>query len=471
MKKYIVHLILVMFVLVFNSSSWADTFVQGSVSGTWAPSGNPYYIIDDCTVSSGQLLTILPGVIVNIGQDLQIVVQGRIEAVGTFDQRIVFKAPNDSIYWKYILVDAGPSQGVSRFEYCDITNAETGIYLKICCKRQGNMTANIKNCRFANCIEQGIYGESLALSDWNASHHTYLNPTIEGCIFDNTVRGIIIKADGYSASYQATSKAHAAPVVKNCVFQNLTGEAFGFSIVDNVNYSSPVFNNNTVLNCGAGVSILDPFDADIKNNIFYGNTVAVTRTGSQSSDVQFNDFYGNGTNFNGYPSSYGSIVMTNRNGDPCDIAFNIFDDPLFIQANNYHLMEPSPCIEGGTSDGAPDIDIDGDSRPRGAGYDIGADEYAPLANFSASPTRGAAPLTVHFSDQSTDTVDLWSWDFGDGSSSTEQNPTHIYNDYGTYTVSLTVTGPFGSDTESKTNYINVKEMKAMPLVLLLLLDE
>ena len=146
MKKYVVHLIVVMFVLVFGSSSWADTFLQGSVSGTWAPSGNPYYVIDDCTVPSGQLLTILPGVIVNIGEDLQIVVQGRIEAIGTFDQRIVFKAPSDSIYWKYILVDAGPSQGVSRFEYCDLTNAETGIYLKICCKRQGTMTANIKNC-------------------------------------------------------------------------------------------------------------------------------------------------------------------------------------------------------------------------------------------------------------------------------------------------------------------------------------
>jgi PKD repeat protein len=92
-------------------------------------------------------------------------------------------------------------------------------------------------------------------------------------------------------------------------------------------------------------------------------------------------------------------------------------------------------------------------------------------NFSASPTRGAAPLTVHFSDQSTGTVDLRSWDFGDHSSSAKQNPTHIYNDNGTYTVILTVTGPFGSDTESKTNYINVKEMKAMPFVPLLLLDE
>jgi len=80
-------------------------------------------------------------------------------------------------------------------------------------------------------------------------------------------------------------------------------------------------------------------------------------------------------------------------------------------------------------------------------------------------------LTVDFTDQSTGTVDSWNWDFGDGSSSTEQNPTHIYNDYRTYTVSLTVTGSGISDTETKTDYINVIEKKSMPWIPLLLLDD
>jgi len=79
----------------------------------------------------------------------------------------------------------------------------------------------------------------------------------------------------------------------------------------------------------------------------------------------------------------------------------------------------------------------------------------PVANFSGSPTSGCAPLAVSFTDQSTGDITSWSWDFGDGGTSTQQNPSHTYNSGGQYTVSLTVTGPGGSDTNTKTNYITV----------------
>ncbi len=79
----------------------------------------------------------------------------------------------------------------------------------------------------------------------------------------------------------------------------------------------------------------------------------------------------------------------------------------------------------------------------------------PNAAFTGSPTSGCVPLTVNFADQSTGDITGWDWDFGDGGSSTAQNPSHQYNSGGTYTVALTVTGPGGSDTETKTNYITV----------------
>jgi len=79
----------------------------------------------------------------------------------------------------------------------------------------------------------------------------------------------------------------------------------------------------------------------------------------------------------------------------------------------------------------------------------------PVAGFSATPTTGKAPLTVAFSDQSTGVISTWSWDFGDGGTSTEQNPSHDYVAAGTYAVSLTVTGPRGSDTNTKADYITV----------------
>jgi PKD repeat protein len=79
----------------------------------------------------------------------------------------------------------------------------------------------------------------------------------------------------------------------------------------------------------------------------------------------------------------------------------------------------------------------------------------PVAQFSGSPTSGTVPLTVNFTDMSTGSITSWSWTFGDGGTSTAQNPSHQYTSAGTYTVSLTVTGPGGSDGETKNNYITV----------------
>jgi PKD repeat protein len=80
---------------------------------------------------------------------------------------------------------------------------------------------------------------------------------------------------------------------------------------------------------------------------------------------------------------------------------------------------------------------------------------APAAAFSASPTSGKAPLNVIFTDKSTGTPTKWQWNFGDGTTSTQQNPTHKYSKSGVYTVSLTVKNAKGSNTVTKTDYITV----------------
>ena len=85
-------------------------------------------------------------------------------------------------------------------------------------------------------------------------------------------------------------------------------------------------------------------------------------------------------------------------------------------------------------------------------------ESAPAISFSADETSGAAPLTVNFTATNTGgPVDAWLWDFGDNETSTEQNPTHTYSRDGIYTVTLTATGPGGSDTQTEDNYISVGE--------------
>jgi len=73
--------------------------------------------------------------------------------------------------------------------------------------------------------------------------------------------------------------------------------------------------------------------------------------------------------------------------------------------------------------------------------------------FIAAPTAGTAPITVSFTDTSTGAPTGWLWDFGDGSTSTSQNPTHTYNSDGVYLPSLEVTK--GATTSSTTSLVSI----------------
>ena len=79
---------------------------------------------------------------------------------------------------------------------------------------------------------------------------------------------------------------------------------------------------------------------------------------------------------------------------------------------------------------------------------------APDAAFSADITNALVNQAIQFTDLSTGSAS-WFWDFGDGTTSTEQNPIHTYAVPGTYTVTLTVENGFGFDYETKISYITV----------------
>lgn len=80
------------------------------------------------------------------------------------------------------------------------------------------------------------------------------------------------------------------------------------------------------------------------------------------------------------------------------------------------------------------------------------------ADFSASTTTGCGDTSVDFTDQSTSNGNItsWLWDFGEGNTSMEQNPSIIYTFSGNFTVCLTITDDLGGDdTECKTDFIVV----------------
>jgi PKD repeat protein len=83
---------------------------------------------------------------------------------------------------------------------------------------------------------------------------------------------------------------------------------------------------------------------------------------------------------------------------------------------------------------------------------------APVADFSATPLTGSAPLYVTFSDSATNTPAAWTWAYGDTSPAYQtnyRNPMHVYLSPGTFTVTQTVANGGGTDSEVKTGFITV----------------
>lgn len=91
--------------------------------------------------------------------------------------------------------------------------------------------------------------------------------------------------------------------------------------------------------------------------------------------------------------------------------------------------------------------------------------YVGAADFTADVTEGLSPLTVSFLDQSTvPSPTAWDWDFGDGTTSSEQSPTHTYDADGVYDVQLSVTGANGLAVTVKPGFIRVGDFPSVALL-------
>jgi len=92
-------------------------------------------------------------------------------------------------------------------------------------------------------------------------------------------------------------------------------------------------------------------------------------------------------------------------------------------------------------------DPNGNAIWKGGGGE--APSQPPKADFTWSPLNPTRSDAVHFYDKSSGSITTWSWNFGDGTTSNEREPFHTYANIGTYDVTLTVSGPLGTDTKTK----------------------
>jgi len=145
----------------------------------------------------------------------------------------------------------------------------------------------------------------------------------------------------------------------------------------------------------------------------------------------------------------GNFLWAKNSGDYEDSGFGIAVD----NDGNQHV---TGYFSGTASFGTTTLTSSG-------GYDIFiAILMMPFsASFNADITYGPEPLSVQFTDQSTQgpyQIINWYWNFGDGNLSAEQNPIHVYNEPGVYTVSLTIIDEiYQSSTFARPDYITVVE--------------
>lgn len=175
---------------------------------------------------------------------------------------------------------------------------------------------------------------------------------ISNCVFSNSGKGceILILGEIFGGAYAGWG--YANPRIMGNTFTGLTGPSFLMSVGSYAGGGSPLFINNTIMNCAAGVDSQAPWDATVQNNIFAGTKAPVKTSGNLSRTVSYNCFHGSESDFTGYPPSYGQVILTNRNGTPCDLSFNIFEDPLFAATGDLQLARDSACIDAGTPDPA-----------------------------------------------------------------------------------------------------------------------
>lgn len=248
------------------------------------------------------------------------------------------------------------------------------------------------------------------------------------------------------------------------VYYNIVCDNNGYGIfIYRGSNDNKVFNNIAYNNkYGIGVIGNYPEQSDdmmnnlIKNNIAYNNNIHQLRvafggendgTYGSGNVYEYNCFGAESSNFiewgfdiykstyDAWETSYGSST------------YSVESDPLMTDPDNddLTLQSTSLCINAGTNVSLTS-DYAGNAVPYGCCADIGAFEFIGTPNLLsteiiADPTSGATPLTVNFTGNATggSSPYSYSWDFGDGESSSEQNPSHTYNAEGNYTVNLTVT--------------------------------
>ena len=311
------------------------------------------------------------------------------------------------------------------FEGNTATTAGGGMF-------NASSSPEMMDCTFAKNSASGGSGGGM----YNSS----ASPRVTHCVFRGNVASGSIYADGGGMYYESSS----SPEVSDCTFMGNRSTRRGGAISDENSNSVPrvsrcTFADNQSAYGGAIYNI-----GAVTNCVFVGNE-GTSLGGAlylvSVSQVVNCTFAGNRSDaIFSYPATVQVVnsILWDNGADPISetatVTYscvqggyagtgNIDKDPLFVDAasGNVQLQPESPCIDAGTLTGAPSDDLLGHPRPVGAGIDMGASEY--YVDYILSPPRSGRILagdTLRFAGKSG--LQSYSWEFGDGRTSTLQNP-------------------------------------------------
>jgi hypothetical protein len=246
----------------------------------------------------------------------------------------------------------------------------------------GNSSPMITNCAIERNLTNGGYGGGI-YSEGDMV-------TISECTF------------GYNEAFDEGGgiSIHAGSVIlDHCIFEHNQCQQLGRNAGGGVYISGDTL---TVDHCTFYLNLADINDHDagldiqtansavatISNSIFSGVWFLIRFDSSVPASVSYNDFkiaapsmyfWGN------VPPGLGDLMQTNPGGDSCDVFYNMYLDPLFVDFNNgdYHLTENSPCIDAGD----PDSPYDPDSTVADMGRFYYTQPQGIDDNFGALPNR------------------------------------------------------------------------------------
>ena len=293
------------------------------------------------------------------------------------------------------------------------------------------------------------------------------------------LQGSNIKVTGFKIT-GATRSGYAGICLSscsNCIIENnkILSNCYGVYVLRSK--GSKISKNTATNNKEYGIVLGGATDNTLSGNkasnnyrgLHVGNSDGNTLTGNT---VQNNNVYG----LSVCPRSDTNRIYNNYLSDKSVSIRNGIGNSYYTKKTAGTNIVGGPYI-GGNFWGKPDgtgfsntaIDNNGDGISDSVYKNIGGSIYSdnlplvmsksgktkPIASFTSDVTSGKAPLNVEFKDTSTGNPTAWKWNFGDGTSSTLQNPTHKYSKVGKYKVILRVTNEAGSNTITKSNYITV----------------